>query len=212
MCNRLPLSARHQWLCKDRQWQKKKIQSVNKKKKEKKEENIAKNEPKSNKTIHNVHFDFATNEKKNIFFPNIHFTHFSHTEIYHKNIYTHNFTNFPSPNLSCWPEKKIHILFPFISKTSLYFVCATTPPIQYGSSTAELSGGVKSFLDFIQLSLLYKPHSILRTRARCNQLVRKQGEPIRDDVRLGPSLFPETTNCTSVLVFSYSLLIYYSNC
>ena len=33
-------------------------------------------------------------------------------------------------------------------------------------------------------------------------------EPIRRDVRLGPSPFPETTHCTSLLVVLYSLSIY----
>ena len=66
----------------------------------------------------------------------------------------------------------------------------------------------KSFLDFIQLSLQYKPHSILRTRARCNQLVWKWGEPIRDEVRLGPSPFPENPSlCKRSRVFLLTLYI-----
>ena len=54
-------------------------------------------------------------------------------------------------------KTKKHFIFPsFYAKTFPdQFACATTPPLEYGSSTAELSGGVKSFLDFIQLSLFY---------------------------------------------------------
>ena len=120
------------------------------------------------------------------------------------------FFRLQQPTKTTFPLLSIYFIFD--KKTSPYFVCATTPPFQYGSSTAELSGGVKSFLDFIQLSLLYKPYSPLPTRARCDQLVWKWGEPIRDEVRLGPSPFPETTHCASAPVFSYSLYIYFYNC
>ena len=80
----------------------------------------------------------------------------SHKAIYHKNILLTTSQTFPHQTFPFHPQRKknLHILFLFFSKTSLYFVCAT-PPIQYGSSTAELLGGVKSFLDFIQLSLFY---------------------------------------------------------
>ena len=72
-----------------------------------------------------------------------------------------------------------------------------------GLTPEELPG----FHPVISVIQTYSP---LPTRARCNQLVWKWGEPIRDEVRLGPSPFPETTHCASVLVFPYSLSIYHS--
>ena len=82
-------------------------------------------------------------------------------------------------------KSKNHILLPFTttSKSNFFYFSFTSflakdfsllrlcnnTSFQYGSSTAELSGGVKSFLDFIQLSLLYKPYSpFQRVRATTN--------------------------------------------
>ena len=44
---------------------------------------------------------------------------------------------------------------------------------------------LKSFLDFIQLSLFSRHHSIFRTRVRCNQLVRKRENQSEEMLHLG---------------------------
>ena len=71
--------------------------------------------------------------------------------------------------------------------------------------------GMKSFLDFIQLSLLSIPHSMFETRARYSQLVRKRENQSKKMLDWGPSPFPETTHCTSYSHVLYSLLIYIPN-
>jgi len=74
--------------------------------------------------------------------------------------------------------------FPYFTPFTFYhaktlsdqFACATTPPIEYGSSTAELSGGSEELPGFHPvISVLHRPHSTeQQTRTRSSQQAWKE--------------------------------------